>query len=169
MISCKSQSPVYTLGQSPSNVPNNSYIKDTNNILNNFVGNWKYESNGKTFIVNLQKIMYDLDDYYKDMLKGKYVYTDGITVINTNNYSINNSQITGATLWENNPNKVTLKFYDPERPKMSSKVVLTYSNINGIEKLHWDLKIIGKLPKLPFESEPKYDFRVPTNVELVKQ
>lgn len=142
MCSCNAQSPVYTLGEGPVNLPNNAYIKDTNNILDKFTGTWKYENNGKAFNINLQKVKHDLDDYYKDMLKGYYTYTDGsLIIVDTSNYPINDSQITGARLWKNNPNKVTLFFYDPERDRLSCEVTLTYSNQGDVEKLHWNLKV----------------------------
>ena len=71
IVNCKAQYPIYTLGQSPINKPQNSYIKDTNNILNKFTGTWKYSENGKVFIIVLQKVeMVFIIDYYKDLLKG---------------------------------------------------------------------------------------------------
>lgn len=176
VLSCKAQSPIYTKGSGnvPSNIPNNAYIKDTNNILNKFIGTWKYENNGKVFTINLQKSeMIKLINYYVDELNGYYKYTDGsLTIVDTSNYPINKSKLTGAWLWENNPDKVSLIFSDPERDRLSCKVTLTYSNQSGVEKLHWDLKV-----KTIFQQKiapgvtlkPGTDVRVPTNVELIKQ
>lgn len=173
MISCKSQSSIYTLGESPTNLPNNAYIKDTNNILNKFSGTWKYENNGKTFTITLQKYKADLNGYYKDMLKGYYIYTNGsLTIVDTSNYPINKSKISGAWLWENNLDKVSSLFYDPERPRVSCEVDLTYSNQGGVEKLHWELKVKGIVPAqgIPGMSlNPATDVRVPTDIELIKQ
>lgn len=171
IVNCKAQSPVYTLGQSPINKPQNSYLKDTNNILNKFVGTWIYSQNGKIFTIILQKSeMVKLINYYVDELNGSYKFIDnGVTIVDTNNYPLLNSKLTGAQLWEGNPNKVSIYFYDPERPKMSCKVILTYSNINGIEKLHWDLKLTGYVSSRDPNMNPATDFRVPTNVELIKQ
>ncbi|MCX8526490.1 hypothetical protein OF897_21485 [Chryseobacterium formosus] len=172
MFSCNAQSIIYDIESDniPYNIPNGAYIKDINNVLNKFQGNWMYQDNLKNFTVNLSKEKTDLQEYYKDLLKGKYKYTNnGIVIVDTNNFPITKSKLTGARLWEGNPNKVTLFFYDPERPKMSCEVTLTYSNTNGIEKLHWDLKLRG----LPSSRDPNMnqatDFRVPTNVELIKQ
>ena len=66
-------------------------------------------------------------------------------------------------------NKLSLFFYDPARPKMGCKIILTYSNIRGAEKLNWKLLLTGYLPILPGEPTPQLDFRVPTNCELIKQ
>lgn len=171
MISCKSQSPVYTLGESPTNKPQNSYLKDTNNVLNKFAGTWIYNQNGKKFTIYLQKLeMTKLINYYVDELNGGYKYIDGSnTIINTLNNSTQDSKLSGFTLWEGDPKKVTLFFYDPERPKMGARVILTYSNVNGVEKLHWDLKLTGYRSSRDTNMNPATDFRVPTNIELIKQ
>ena len=65
--------------------------------------------------------------------------------------------------------RIALFFYDPERPKIGSRVFLTYSNVGGVQKLHWELTIMGYQPILPGEPTPQLDFRVPTNCELIKQ
>ena len=173
MINCKAQSPVYTLGQSPINKPQNSYVKDTNNILNKFSGTWIYNYAGKTFTVILNKMeMVNLNEYFVDELEGNFKYHINANIIantNTGSFTGKNSTINGAKLWEGNSNKVTLFFDDPERPKMSARVTLTYSNTNGIEKLHWDLKLTGLISSRDPNMNPATDFRVPTNVELIKQ
>jgi len=172
MISCKSQSPIYTFrdGNLPSKIPENAYIKDTNNILNKFTGIWKYESNGKSFVINLQKTMESLSNYYVDELNGYYKYINGAsTIVDTSNFPTNKSKITGRWFRDGNLNKVTLFFYDPERPIMSCEVDLTYSNVNGVEKLNWDLRLTGYRASRDPNMNPATDFRVPTNVVLVKQ
>lgn len=176
MISCKSQSPIYTLGQSPINKPQNCYLKDTENVLNKFVGTWTYSENGKIFTVVIQKAeMVKLIDYYVDELLGNYKYiVNGNTVVNTNinTFSGEKSRIFGFTLWEGNTNKVTLYFKDPERPRIHSKIILTYTNQNGIEKLHWDLKVTGIVPKEGIPGKPlnpATDIRVPMDIILTKQ
>ncbi len=171
-MSCNSQTPIYTLGQSPINKPKNSYVKDTNNVLNKFSGTWQFSNNGETFKIFMNKAVFvNLSDYYVDELRGNFYYQKNGNVIDTNipTFTNENSTIYGFTLWEGNPNKVTLFFDDPERPKMSCRVTLTYSNNNGIEKLHWDLKLVGLPASRDPNMNPAKDFRVPTNVELIKQ
>ncbi|MGI9652449.1 DUF6705 family protein [Chryseobacterium sp. RLHN22] len=171
-VNCKAQSPVYTLGSNtPTRIPIDSYIKDSDNLLDKFVGTWKYNQNGKIFTVNLQKSeMKKLATYYVDELNGFFKYIDNnSTIVDTSSYPLSNSKITGAWISVDNPNKVILLFNDPERPKMSSRVTLTYSNINGVEKLHWDLKLTGYVSSRDPNMNQATDFRVPTNVELIKQ
>ncbi|QQV03649.1 DUF6705 family protein [Chryseobacterium sp. FDAARGOS 1104] len=172
IVNCKAQSPVYTLGNNdiPGIIPNNAYIKDVNNILNKFEGTWKYSENGKIFTISLQKIKIDLQGYFKDLLRGNYKYvSNNLTLADTTNYPLSDANLSGARLWEGDSNKITLFFYDPERPKMSTRVTLTYSNINGVEKLHWDLKLTGYVSSRNPNMNQAIDFRVPTNVELIKQ
>jgi len=171
-MACNAQSPIYTLGQSPINKPKNSYLKDTNNILNKFAGTWKYSESGKVFTIILNKAeMVNLDDYYVDELQGNFKYLINNNIIantTTPNFNGKNSRIFGFTLWDD-PNKVTLFFYDPERPRMGARVTLTYSHVNGVEKLHWDLQLTGYRSSRDPNMNPATDFRVPTDVVLVKQ
>ncbi|NMR35906.1 hypothetical protein HIO71_17140 [Chryseobacterium aquaticum] len=175
LMACKAQSPVYTLGQSPVDKLKNSYVKDTNNVLNKFSGTWIYSQNGQVFTVNLQKAeMVFLINYFVDELLGNYKYSiNNNTIVNTilPDFSGKKSRIFGFTIWEGNPNKVTLFFRDPERPRVSCQVDLTYSNQGGIEKLNWELRVTGILPQgVPGKTlNPATDVRVPTNMELIKQ
>lgn len=175
IMNCKSQSQIYILGNNstPVSMPENSYLKDENNLLNKFVGTWNYQENGKIFTVKFQKaILVKIIDYYEDDIQGNFSYIFNNSIIaNTDlpNFTGKKSRIKGARLWAGNHNKVTLFFYDPERPKMSSEVTLTYSNVNGIEKLHWDLKLVGYVSSRDPNMNQATDFRVPTNVELIKQ
>ena len=174
-MACKAQSPVYTLGSNsvPIKVPNNAYIKDTNNILNKFTGIWMYQENGKIFTLNLQKSENKkLITYYVDELNGFYKYmNNGSIIVDTSDQPLSKSKITGARISVENPNKIILFFYDPERPRVSSQVDLTYSNQGGVEKLNWELRVTGILPQgVPGKTlNPATDVRVPTNMELIKQ
>lgn len=168
---CKGQTPVYTLGTNlPNNIPDGCYVKDNNNILNKFAGTWVFNQNGKVFTVTLNKgLMVPIANHYRDDIQGKYKYiVNGNIVVETENYTGNNSRIQ-TTFLNYGTEKIALFFYDPERPKIGSRVFLTYSNVGGVEKLHWELKVMGYLPVLPGEPNPQLDFRVPTNCELIKQ
>jgi hypothetical protein len=167
---CKGQTPVYTLGEIRNETPDGCYVKDNNNILNKFTGTWIFSQNGNTFTVTLNKgLMVPIADHFRDDIQGKYKYVvNGNTVVNTENFTGNNSKIR-FTFLNYGTEKIALFFDDPERPKIGAKVYLTYSNVGGIEKLHWELVVTGYLPILPGEPAPQLDFRVPTNCELIKQ
>ncbi|WP_144282478.1 DUF6705 family protein [Chryseobacterium echinoideorum] len=82
-ISCKAQ--IYPLNTSPSNIPDNAYIKDTNNELDKYVGVWKGSWNGKTLYLELRKIKYysQMGRYYSDQIFGerKIINSTGIVEI----------------------------------------------------------------------------------------
>ncbi|MDF2934240.1 MAG: hypothetical protein K0R36_3571 [Chryseobacterium sp.] len=71
-LSCKAQ--VYPLNTSPYDVPDNAYIKDTNNELDKYVGVWTGSWNGKTVYLDFRKIKYYYSDdhpYYMDKILGE--------------------------------------------------------------------------------------------------
>ena len=67
IFSCKPK--IYPLSSfQPKHLRNNNYIKDTENVLNNFVGTWQWTSGASTFTVKLQKVEHwkaSNDKYYK--------------------------------------------------------------------------------------------------------
>ena len=167
---CKAQTPEYTLGVPRDNTPDGCYVKDNNHILDKFVGTWRLNQNGNVFTVTLTKgLMVQINDHFRDDIQGNYKYIlNGSTIVNTENYTGNNSRIR-FTFLNFGTEKIALFFYDPERPKIGAKVYLTYSNVGGVEKLNWELVVTGYLPILPGEPAPQLDFRVPKNCELIKQ
>lgn len=52
------------------------YIKDTNNLLNPYVGIWKYEGNGMIFILKIQKV----EQYLSTYNDGTYKFSDRVFV-----------------------------------------------------------------------------------------
>ena len=94
-LSCNAQQ-TYPLDANPFSIPANSYMKDSNNYLNHYVGTWKANYDNKVYILYVTK---ELNRYvnsikmYQDVLKVKYeVRTqDELLTINAN---INSSSIT---------------------------------------------------------------------------
>ncbi|PNW10938.1 hypothetical protein C1637_25030 [Chryseobacterium lactis] len=77
---CKAQE--YSLNTSPADIPNNAYIKDINNELDQYVGLWKGTWNGKILYLDLKKVKYHYDGnhpYYIDKILGerKVATSDG--------------------------------------------------------------------------------------------
>lgn len=82
-LSCKAQTlPIDTPGHL---IEDDSYVKDLNNELNNFVGTQVYTNGNINFTVTIQKLVHSFNgDYYEDYLIGEYAYTlNGLTIINT--------------------------------------------------------------------------------------
>jgi len=85
LISCQ----IYPLNTSPSDIPNDAYIKDINNELDKFVGIWKGIGNGKTIYLELRKVKTyssipgGTHPYYKDRILGerKIINSNGVVEI----------------------------------------------------------------------------------------
>ena len=170
-MSCNAQSPIFGFNEIPATIPAGSYIKDTHNILNKFEGTWVFSNSNSVFTITLQKAsMVSGATYYTDELRGQYSFIqDNVTIVDTYDQNGENSKIDGAMVWSDNLNKVTVYFRDPERPKTSYEVTLTYSNTNGNEKLNWQLYITGVSYVMEGEELPQQDYRVPIDCELTKQ
>jgi hypothetical protein len=100
-FSCKSQ--IIPQNNAYVEIPNNAYIKDTENFLDNFVGTWHYQNGNEQFTITLAKVLHhDYGSWYEDILIGEYKYidTNGTTLVNTlsdiNTPSIHHN-ISGAT------------------------------------------------------------------------
>jgi hypothetical protein len=74
------------------------YVKDVNNILNPYIGTWKYEGNGMIFILKIQKVeqfisISNINTYYlKDELIVTYKFVkDGIVLVDNLNEPLINT------------------------------------------------------------------------------
>ena len=166
------RSQIYTLGADdlPKTIPAGSYLKDNTNRLNRFAGTWVFNENGQYFKITINKLLQQpFINYFTDDLYGNFIYKqNGVTISDTQNLTGENSPI--QTVWiKNDLNLIWLEFNDPQRPKISSYVVLNYSNVGGVEKLQWKLVVTAKFSRLPNEPMPDHSIRVPLNCVLIKQ
>lgn len=74
------------------------YVKDVNNLLNPYIGTWKYEGNGMIFILKIKKVEQFIsisnngNYYYYDRLITTYKFVkDGNTLVDNLNASIINT------------------------------------------------------------------------------
>lgn len=67
------------------NITENDYVKDTNNLLNQFVGTWEYNNGSTKLKIILRKEINDYNGYYReDLIYGEYQYIEnGFEKINT--------------------------------------------------------------------------------------
>ncbi|NMR33833.1 hypothetical protein HIO71_06370 [Chryseobacterium aquaticum] len=114
-LSCKAQ--VYPLNTSPYDIPANSYIKDTNNELDKYVGLWKGNWNGKTIFLELKKIKYYYNDnhpFYSDEILGerKIVSSNGtIEIDRISNFGSDGVEFRGMHRSLKYMGKETINFY----------------------------------------------------------
>lgn len=72
----------------PGSYPNAEYVKDTNGLLNKFIGTWKGIFNGKTYELNLIKKENMGNDIKWDMLMGRLKITNSNGTVEFNNYNL---------------------------------------------------------------------------------
>lgn len=113
LISCQ----VYPLNTSSSDVPNNAYIKDTNNELDKYIGLWKGNWNGKTIYLEFKKnkrYYSGLHSYYIDEIVGerKIISQNGqVEIDRISNFNLINSEFWGITSSVKNPTIKTFTFF----------------------------------------------------------
>lgn len=80
----KSQSTIIDITASEAGLPDGYYLKDTNNILNQFEGTYVYSLNN-IFKISLKKIVNQpVNSHFEDMIIGEYQYIENsIEKINT--------------------------------------------------------------------------------------
>lgn len=86
-VSCKAQSPIINIEDYDGEPIQNAYYKDTNNLLNPFVGTYIYTNGTTSLTIILQKKTMSYDGYqYEDVLIGEYQYIEnGVEKVNTLN------------------------------------------------------------------------------------
>jgi hypothetical protein len=86
-MQCKAQQPIINLEDDDGSEIAKAYYKDTNNLLNPFVGTWVLDDGTRYLkIVFQKKTMVDTGNYYEDLLIGEFQYKEnGIKLENTLN------------------------------------------------------------------------------------
>ena len=71
--------------ESLNNINENDYLKDTNSLLNQFVGTWEYTNGATKLKIILKKAVNNYNGYYReDLIYGEYQYIEnGIEKLNT--------------------------------------------------------------------------------------
>ncbi|MCY0977138.1 hypothetical protein PGH12_01530 [Chryseobacterium wangxinyae] len=117
-ITCKAQ--IYPLKTDYSEVPINSYLKDINNELDLFVGNYTSQFQGRNISINISKIIHHFFDgsqykYYQDILSLKYTVSNssGTILQSTENlvFPSNQLQHTIYSQWVENNGNTLLLYY----------------------------------------------------------
>ena len=163
-------------GNTKSDVPAGSYIKDVNNDFNKFAGTWKYTNGTEILTIVITKAEHILDteyNVYQDYLVGEYSYTTdgGATyIVNTiaQNLGIIDKRFNSTySSGYDDQTSVTYAFRDVVYNK-DSRANTTFV-ANGLQnQMVLKLINIGRgyiLPDVP----PSPNFCIPNNVVLIKQ
>ena len=138
-ISCSAQQ-IYPL-RTHYEIPENSYLKDTNNELQYYEGIWKTQWNGKITYIYLKKIINKYDNYikeYRDILVAKYKVTDGsgnlILFDNTN--SSDNDSVLEGTYFRKQDDKYVLIYSDEDMCNRSGTILINFTDSTKTQ-LQW--------------------------------
>ncbi|WP_185209318.1 DUF6705 family protein [Chryseobacterium sp. C3] len=116
---CKAQQ-TYPLKTDYTEISNNSYLKDINNELNNFAGNWVSSFNGNEIKLFISKENYKYFKrgshiFNKDVLSIRYFVknSNGTILQDTQNMIFQNNQITHTiySLWPENGGNTIVLYY----------------------------------------------------------
>ena len=136
-ISCSAQTyPLRTFTE----IPENAYLKDTNNELLAYEGTWKGISNNRTIYVIFKKNTYIYDNvlkYYKDNLIGKFKVLDANGSILFDNTTLpdNNVKIWGGK-FRKLDDKYSLVYNDPDLCNTSGNIIVNFTDSTKT-KLNW--------------------------------
>ncbi|MBK1894719.1 DUF6705 family protein [Chryseobacterium paridis] len=144
IICCKAQSQVLPLITATSNIPNNAHVKDLNNELTPYIGNYKANFNGTEVTLFITKendklIDYGEQKFYRDALVVKYIVKNSAGAI------LQNTQ---------NNNLPKIYIYSRKIRSTDSAVLFTYSGTNC--RVGWGDIILKKISttQLSWEYRP---------------
>jgi hypothetical protein len=179
-IALKSYGQEYPLGTNPSDLSPYSYIKDTNNEYNKYLGLWKGNWNGKTIYLDLKKVKSlneDVNPYYKDRILGerKIISANGTVEIDRiTNFDYQHSEIWGMGIptGVNGVNYPSLMFYPKNMCNMFARLVVT-----NITPTQMTLHLVGMLGYQKagcihdayVQQHGEYPINFPKDIVLTKQ
>ena len=144
------------------------YFKDVNNVLDKYLGTWKYETATESLEVTFTKIVHNpyVDDY-TDIISGQYVYIkNGVTIINTFplDYEEYGHFIFGEYL--DTLNKLDLFYSEPDDLReWKARLILDY-NFTSPATLNWHVKTFSR-KTVGFLKV--YPYQIPKDLVLIKQ
>jgi len=165
--SCKAQTyPLRTFTQ----IPQNAYLKDTNNELQYYEGTW----NNKTISITFKKVTNQYDDvlnYYKDFLIGKFRVLDSNGQVLFDNTAISDSdaKITGGK-FRKTDDKYSLIYIDPDICLMDGSIRINFTDSTKT-KLDWRFMDTTDIidSSCPYYSVNPFPQPLPKEIKLTKQ
>ena len=177
LISCQ----VYPLNTSPSEIPNNANIKDTNNELDKYVGLWKGDWNGKTVYLELKKIKIysstpgDTHPYYIDKILGerKIIAANGtIEIDRISNFNNGHPEFIGIYNSLRNIGKYALTFYPKDMCGKRAKLEITnFTNTQMTLHFEYEPSIYNSncVHNAYVQQHGDFPINFPKDITLIKQ
>lgn len=140
-MSCKAQ--IFPLNTSPGDIPDNAYIKDTNNELDKYIGVWKGNWNGKIVYIDLRKVKFYYDGnhpYYMDKIFGERKIINANSTVEIDritNFANDGVEFRGIFPSLVYPGKDTILFFPRDMCRKTATI-----HITGITSTQMTLKLI---------------------------
>jgi len=193
-IACKAQKnppafePQLPLDTKRYNIPSDHYIKDTNGVMNKFIGTWQFTLGNSSLTIRLAKKEHVPDgDYFEDMIVGEFKYIDnGTSIVNTLQNANFNSNVVGdyhiggniilkaddymypCNNCNTNEHRFKLSFDDPERHYLHSSIIIRYlTNENNPEKI--EVQLLTKQTELFLPENAPTTPRVPYGTYILSK
>ena len=161
------------------------YYKDVNGVLDKFIGTWKWQNTStnptKTFEITFYKnemrdqgnisFTDELICNYNYIVNNSIIYDttlDGISTRVLGSWIVPNSSYTTSSGLVINHTKMELGYSEPIidntplRKNPSGKLHLEYQNVNGEERLIWNVECF-------LDQNGNIPFRIPITMILIKQ
>lgn len=172
-ISCKAQTyPLRTYG---IEFPKDSYQKDTNNELQDYVGTWKGTWDNKNIFITLKKTKYyksflDNRAYYADILTGKFKVTDsnGLVLFDNTSLSDENAKIKGSNFIKLE-DIYSLIYVDPDLCNTTGRIKIGFTDSTKTQ-LNWNLYLGSNMvtDECPYYNT-ELPHALPEEIILIKQ
>ncbi|MFP3834880.1 DUF6705 family protein [Chryseobacterium sp. SIMBA_028] len=125
-----------------TDIPENAYLKDTNNELESYEGTWKGTWDNKTILVTFKKVTNQYNDnlkYFKDYIIGKFKVIDsnGNVLFNNTNATDNFAKIRGSRIRKAD-DKYSLIYNDFDLCNTSGNIIINFTD-SSRTKLNWNL------------------------------
>ena len=149
-----------------------TYYQD--NVINNYVGTWKWTNGADEFTIVLVKKKCDLTTYSVDVLSGGYRYVkNGVEQINTLsdvNIDINASgPVASLGSITRHGNKIGFSFIDRGKGGKRGRVSVTITPTGNTYSMVWKLSGDGAVIIIPGDPVIPAGYSVPTDAVLTKQ
>ena len=155
--------PVENFGNYDYSNVNGKYFKDTNQIMNKFVGIWIYDNGIKRVEISIFKdeSVNTGGGYYKDEFYVKFKYTEnGVVVFNTLEQDQKHFISGGGFWYPDNTNKYRLLYLEPGQPSGDNYQYLVIEYLpdpsGGMPHMTWNTHLEPRtnypiLPQMPLQ------------------
>lgn len=144
------------------------YFKDVNNVLDKFLGTWKYETATESLEVTFVKITHETyNSDYVDMISGQYIYIkNGVTIINTFPLDYEEYGYFAFGEYLKTLNEIDLFYSEPNDERhWRARLILGY-NSTSPATLNWHIETQSRKT---VNFLKVYPYLVPEDLVLIKQ